>query len=118
VHSSLYFGLDAEALARRCARLRSAGPQKVLGWESWKTLVAVWAYGRPNRGCGQTSNGPLWVIRVVVGMPGVGEDRKLSRTMIYGRLTVQARRDQPSGLLSQGHFSVRVGERSTVECGS
>src|SRR5258707_14463355 len=33
-----------EALARRCARPRSAGPQKVLGWESWKTLVSVWAY--------------------------------------------------------------------------
>jgi hypothetical protein len=51
------------------------------------------SHGRPNRGCGQTSNGKLWVIRVVVGMPGVGEDRKLSRTMICGRLAVQARRD-------------------------
>jgi hypothetical protein len=33
-----------EALARRCVRPRSAGPQKVLGWKSWKTLVWVWAY--------------------------------------------------------------------------
>src|SRR5258707_3770437 len=33
-----------EALARRCARPRSAVPQKVPSWESWKTLVSVWAY--------------------------------------------------------------------------
>src|ERR1700760_3781136 len=33
-----------EALAHPCARPRPAGPQKVSGWESWKTLVSVWAY--------------------------------------------------------------------------
>jgi hypothetical protein len=31
----------------------------------------------------------LWVIRAVVGMSGVGEDRKLSLIMICGRLERQ-----------------------------
>jgi PAS domain S-box-containing protein len=46
VHSSSHFSLDGllQKRARRCARPRSAGPQKVPGWESWKTLVSVWAY--------------------------------------------------------------------------
>src|SRR5258707_15293983 len=55
-----------EALARRCARPRSAGPQKVLGWESWKTLVSVWAY-HSFSGEMEASNTPT--IRRLILMP-------------------------------------------------
>jgi hypothetical protein len=62
VHSSLHFGLDALPKKRWrgvCARLRSAGPQKVLGWESWKTLVSVRAYHSFN-GEVEASNTPRY----------------------------------------------------------
>jgi hypothetical protein len=68
VHSSLpkHFGSRPslrprrpapEALARRCARPRSAGPQKVPSRESWQTLVSVWAY-RSFSGEVEASNTP------------------------------------------------------------
>jgi hypothetical protein len=44
VHSSLHFGLDGALQKRWRAVSQDLGPQKVLGWESWKTLVSVWAY--------------------------------------------------------------------------
>jgi hypothetical protein len=44
VHSSLHFGLEDLLQKRWRAVAQDLGPQKVLGWESWKTLVSVWAY--------------------------------------------------------------------------
>jgi hypothetical protein len=42
--SSLHFGLEDLLQKRWRAVAQDLGPQKVLGWESWKTLMSVWAY--------------------------------------------------------------------------
>ena len=82
MHSSLHFGLEGLLQKRWRAVARDLGPQKVLGWESWKTLVSVWAY-HSFSGEVEASNTPT-IRRVILSCR-----RQLSRKLLVGRLALE-----------------------------